>query len=291
MRAPQLEQRLHAHLLAHFERLAVVLRGVVEADGGAVVARRRGDALAADLRHLVHVHLQLLHRRRAPRVVVVEKRVEGDGVLDGQPGVGDPLAEILERAAAGRVAVDFHDPRLDRVEAGLGRGVDDGDDVEIVAADGAGVQAVAERLVGRARARGRGPRRLRLTCVRTTPLRHRARRQRRARFLDGTSPFLAFLRPEGNGTDVVNATAGPRAGRRCLAAGFCGRCRCARLRAPNGMNRPTGCPLGQSPGWFRVPSAVSPDRRPVTAVHRGFRFPVLVVLATVDWRLATGDWR
>ena len=74
------------------ERLAVVLRGVVEADGGAVVARRRGDAVAADLRHLVHVDLQLLHRRRAPRLVVVEKRVEGDGVLDGQPGVGDPLA-------------------------------------------------------------------------------------------------------------------------------------------------------------------------------------------------------
>ena len=56
MRAPQLEQRLHAHLLAHLERLAIVLGRVVEADGGAVVARRRRDPRAANLRHLVHVH-------------------------------------------------------------------------------------------------------------------------------------------------------------------------------------------------------------------------------------------
>ena len=80
------------------------------------------------------------------------------------PGVGDPLAEILERAAAGRVGVELHDPRLDRVEAGLGRRGDDADDVELVAADGAGVEAIAERLVGRPRARPGGLLGLRLTC-------------------------------------------------------------------------------------------------------------------------------
>jgi len=52
------------------------------------------------------------------------------------------------------------------VEAGFGGGVDDGDDVEVVAANGAGVQAVAERLVDRSRARGCRPRCLRLTCCR-----------------------------------------------------------------------------------------------------------------------------
>src|SRR4029453_9036323 len=98
-----------------------------------------------------------------PRLVVVEERVEGDAPLDGQPGVGDPLAQILERATLGRVVVDFPDPRLDRVEAGLRRRGDDRGHVQVFAADGAGVQAVAERLVGGSRARPRASRRLRLT--------------------------------------------------------------------------------------------------------------------------------
>src|SRR6478735_5085955 len=156
MGPPELEQRRHAHLLAQFERLEVVLRGVIQADGGATVARRGRDSLAADLRYLVHVCLQLLHRRRAPSVIVVENRVEGDGILDGEAGVGDAFAQILERASLGRVGVEFRDPGLDRVEPGLRRGVDDAGDTEIVAADRARVQAIAEGLVLRASARCSG---------------------------------------------------------------------------------------------------------------------------------------
>src|SRR5437764_15429191 len=65
VRTPELEERLHAHLLAHVERLPVVPGSVVETDAGAAVARRRGDAAPADLRHLFHVDLQLLHPRTA----------------------------------------------------------------------------------------------------------------------------------------------------------------------------------------------------------------------------------
>src|SRR5687767_734812 len=54
VRAPELEQRLNAGPLAHFERLTVVLRGVVEGDRGcAAGAWGRRDTSAADLRHLV----------------------------------------------------------------------------------------------------------------------------------------------------------------------------------------------------------------------------------------------
>jgi len=125
-------------------------------------ARRRRDACATDLGHFVHVNLQPLHRRRALRVIVVEERVEGDGVFHREPGIGDPFTEIFQRAAASGVGVELHDPRFDGVEAGLRRGCDNLDDAEVVAANGAGVEAVAEWLVGRALACGTRAGRLRL---------------------------------------------------------------------------------------------------------------------------------
>src|SRR5262245_3679693 len=120
MRTPEFEQRLNAHLLAHLQCFAVVTRGIIETDaGGAVVSRWHGDALATDLCHLVHVDLERLHRRSPARVVVIEKRRERDGVFNGETGIGDPLAEILERAAAGRVSVDLLEPGLDGMEPRL----------------------------------------------------------------------------------------------------------------------------------------------------------------------------
>ena len=107
MRAPQLEQRQHARLLAEFERFAVVGRRVVERDGGARVTRRHGDPRAADLRHLVHVHLEPLEGRRSGRRIVVQERIERDRAFDRQARVRNPLAEVLQATSALGVRVQL----------------------------------------------------------------------------------------------------------------------------------------------------------------------------------------
>lgn len=128
----------------------------VPAAGAAAVAavpadRRGGDADAADLLQQVHVPLHLFQTRLAGVLVIDDPLREADGALDGQAGVGDPLADIGERTARLLVRLNVADPGFDAVVAGPGREIDLLGEREFLPADGAGVEAVARAKVARGR--------------------------------------------------------------------------------------------------------------------------------------------
>jgi hypothetical protein len=148
--APHLDHRQHAHLVPQVAQRAVPLGRLHQVDVGAVLGAGGGGRhpLAADLGDAVHVALRRLHRLGALVVVVDDPLGEADGAFDRHAVVGDPLGQVLERTALVDEGVDLADPRLDGAVAGLGGDVDLLGDGEVVAADRAGVEAVAERLVG-----------------------------------------------------------------------------------------------------------------------------------------------
>lgn len=154
--APDLNLGHDAELLAEFEQGAVALGDSVEVDVGAVgdAYRRRGEAEAADLADHLHVPPRLLEGLLAAGVVIDGPLEEADGALDAQAEVVDPLAQVGERAAVGDVAVELADPGLDAVVAGLGCDRHLLGKRKLLSLEGAGVEAVAERLVGRPIGRG-----------------------------------------------------------------------------------------------------------------------------------------
>src|SRR5262249_43630308 len=99
---------------------------------------------------------RLVEALLAGRLVVHDPGREGDDVLDGQAGVADALAEVLEVAAVLDVLVQLTGPRLDGVVAGPGGQLNLLDDVQLLAADGAGVEAVEEGAVVLGLRLGRG---------------------------------------------------------------------------------------------------------------------------------------
>src|SRR6185437_10732633 len=109
-------------------------------------AGSRRDVLRADLGGLVHIELDRLHASRARRIIVTEPGVERDYVLDDESGILNTLTQILQRALRLNVRVQFHRPRLDRVITRLCGDGDLGDDVQLVPAKCAGVEAIAEGL-------------------------------------------------------------------------------------------------------------------------------------------------
>ena len=119
------------------EEIEVLLAGGTGRGGG-----DPGPAQAADL---LHVAFGLLECGGALCVVVDDPLGEPDGTLDLQARVLDPLGKVLQRAAVTCVLIDFPDPRLDPAVTDFPGQVDLLDQPQLLAADGAGVQAEAER--------------------------------------------------------------------------------------------------------------------------------------------------
>ena len=109
--------------------------------------RRRGQTLAADLLDDVHVALGFLHAFFALDLVIDDPLGEADGAGDRQAGIPDALAQVFEIAAAFDMLVQLANPRLNRLVAGLGGNLHLLHDRQLLPVDGAGVQAVAKRLI------------------------------------------------------------------------------------------------------------------------------------------------
>src|SRR5207302_1189217 len=144
--------------LAQLRQRTIALRRLQQVEIGPVggARGRRGEPLAADLREQVHVTLRLGHTLRAARVVVHDPLRESDPGLDGQAEVADALSEVFQRTAARLVAFYLVDPGLDSLVSGLRRDVYDLVERQLLTADGAGIEAVAERLAGLAGLCGNG---------------------------------------------------------------------------------------------------------------------------------------
>ena len=145
--SPDLDFGDDPELVAEFQELAIAFRQPRQRDGRLAgrAGRGRGDPLAADLLEQVHRPLRRFHPFPPPCRVVDRPFEEIDRAFHLNAGVAEPLAEVRKRAACVLVPVQLVDPGLHALVTRLGGDVDDLDDRQLLASDGAGVQADRER--------------------------------------------------------------------------------------------------------------------------------------------------
>ena len=105
---------------------------------------RRRDALAADLLDQVHLMPGLFQALGPAGVVVHDPFGKADRALDRQSTIGDSLLQVGQRTALLDVLLDFADPRLDRLVAGLGDDIDFFHQRQFLPADRTRVEAIAK---------------------------------------------------------------------------------------------------------------------------------------------------
>ena len=152
-KAPDFQFWNDAHLVAEFQERAIALGGLAEVEAGSFrrSSGRSGEALSADLGDDAHVALGLFQSFGALGFVVDDPLGKADGAFDGEAKVGDALAQVFQGAAAFFVLMDFFHPGFNGLVAGLGSEFHLGDDIQFVAADGRGIEAVDEGTAGHGR--------------------------------------------------------------------------------------------------------------------------------------------
>ena len=148
-RTPNLQLGDNAHLAAQLQKRSISFGDLeqVHARRAVDACRRGGDVLAAELRHEVHLLLELLESLGSFLVVIHRPTREADCAYHAQAQVVDSLLQIGQRSAFLDVAVDVAHPGLDALPARLGGQFDLFVQRQFVSHDGAGVQAVAKGLV------------------------------------------------------------------------------------------------------------------------------------------------
>ena len=106
---------------------------------------RSGDATAAKLGEDVHIAFGFFEGFRSFGRIVDNPGGETNGAFDLDAAIVDAFLEVAEFAACFHVGSESADPRLDSRVAGVGSYVDFRFDTDIFLANGARVEAVAER--------------------------------------------------------------------------------------------------------------------------------------------------
>ncbi|MGK0240683.1 MAG: hypothetical protein ACI92G_004174, partial [Candidatus Pelagisphaera sp.] len=106
---------------------------------------RSGDATAAKLGEDVHVAFGFLESFRSFGRIVDNPVGETNGAFDLDAAIVEAFLEVAEFAACFHVSSECANPRFDSRVAGVGSYVDFRFDADIFLANGARVEAVAER--------------------------------------------------------------------------------------------------------------------------------------------------